>query len=164
LSGFILRLSTRRGGEERGIAAEGTAVDATSKVPDHLRVGPVVLDVNIVVMARPIMSTIGPPMAYTQAVGAVRSESFEAADKELGLKKHVTGRALRRTFQDLTREAEVDAVVAKAISGHATDAMRVHYSTASDDEVQSGTAKVIEIAEYLPGQSGSKRERPDGQF
>ncbi len=60
--------------------------------------------------------------------------------------KTVTGRALRRTFQDLTRAAEVDAVVAKAISGHATDAMRVHYSTASDAEMQAGIAKVIDLA------------------
>jgi hypothetical protein len=71
---------------------------------------------------------------------------FEAAVSELGLTKKVTGRALRRTFQDLTREAEVDAVVAKAISGHATDAMRVHYSTAADSEVQTGIAKVISLA------------------
>jgi len=53
-----------------------------------------------------------------------------------------------RTFQDLSREAEVDSVVAKAISGHATDAMRVHYSTASDAEVQIGIAKVINLAGF----------------
>ncbi len=71
---------------------------------------------------------------------------FQAAKAELQLTKKVTGRALRRTFQDLTREAEVDAVITKAISGHATDAMRVHYSTAHDDEVQAGIAKVIDLA------------------
>ncbi len=71
---------------------------------------------------------------------------FDAAEKELGLKKNVTGRALRRTFQDLSREAEVDAVITKAISGHATDAMRVHYSTARDAEVQASIAKVIDLA------------------
>ena len=42
--------------------------------------------------------------------------------------------------------AEVDGVVAKAISGHATDAMRVHYSTASDAEMEAGIAKVISLA------------------
>lgn len=71
---------------------------------------------------------------------------FEAAERELKLKKTVTGRSLRRTFQDLTREAEVDVVITKAISGHATDAMRVHYSTAHDNEVQAGIAKVIDLA------------------
>jgi hypothetical protein len=48
----------------------------------------------------------------------------------------------------LTREAEVDAVVAKAISGHATDATRVHYSTASDAEVQTRIARVISLAGF----------------
>jgi len=71
---------------------------------------------------------------------------FEAAQEELKLTKKVTGRALRRTFQDLTREAEVDAFIAKAISGHGTDAMRQHYSTASDVEVATGIAKVISLA------------------
>ncbi len=80
---------------------------------------------------------------------------FEAAKAELKLTKTVTGRALRRTFQDLSREAEVDAVVTRAISGHATDAMRVHYSTAHDDEVQAGIAKVINLA-------GVREAREDG--
>lgn len=85
---------------------------------------------------------------------------FEAAREELKLTKNLTGRALRRTFQDLTRQAEVDAVVAKAISGHATDAMRVHYSTASDDEMQAGIAKVISLAGVRTGrlQKGGRRE------
>jgi hypothetical protein len=80
---------------------------------------------------------------------------FEAAEVELTLSKHVTGRALRRTFQDLTREAEVDAVVAKAISGHATETMRVHYSSASDAEVQAGINKVISMAGFRETRSRS---------
>jgi hypothetical protein len=71
---------------------------------------------------------------------------FQAARAELKMNKTVTARALRRTFQDLTREAEVDAVITKAISGHATDVMRVHDSTPHDDEVQAGIAKVIDAA------------------
>lgn len=42
---------------------------------------------------------------------------------------------MRRMFQDLTRKAGVDGVVAMAISRHATDAMRVRYSIASTPEV-----------------------------
>lgn len=83
---------------------------------------------------------------------------FEAAESELKLSKTVTGRALRRTFQDLTREAEVDAFIAKAISGHATDAMREHYSTARDVEVARGIAKVISLA----GVRASRGKRSTG--
>jgi hypothetical protein len=59
---------------------------------------------------------------------------------------------MRRTFQDLSREAQVEGIVAKAISGHATDAMRLHYSTAQDAEVEQGIARVIDIA--------SRRHKP----
>lgn len=88
---------------------------------------------------------------------------FQAARAELGLNKKATGRALRRTFQDLTREAEVDAVITKAISGHAPDAMRIHYSTARDAEVSSSIAKVIDLAGVREAREGkpqrAKRSR-----
>lgn len=84
---------------------------------------------------------------------------FEAAKKEIGLAKKLTGRALRRTFQDLTRDADVDAVVAKAISGHATDAMRVHYSTASDDEMEAGIAKVVSLAGVREAREGESERK-----
>lgn len=71
---------------------------------------------------------------------------FEAARIELGLNKKVTGRALRRTFQDLAREAEVDAVITRAISGHHGPAMTGLYSTARDVEVARSIAKVIDLA------------------
>lgn len=85
--------------------------------------------------------------------GGFRSRSgldkpFEAVTAACGIKKRITPRALRRTFQDLTRTAKVDGVVAKAISGHATDAMRVHYSTAQDAEVAAALGTLIDLAKY----------------
>lgn len=79
--------------------------------------------------------------------GGFRSRScldkpFALVTREAGLTKRLTPRALRRTFQDLTRDAMVSGVVTKAISGHATDAMRVHYSTAHEAEVLAGITKV----------------------
>ncbi len=83
--------------------------------------------------------------------GGLRSKScldkpFAAVTAACKLKKRLTPRALRRTFQDLTREGKVDAVVARAISGHATDAMRVHYSTARDAEVSAAVGEIIDLA------------------
>ncbi len=87
--------------------------------------------------------------------GGFRSRScldkpFAAVTAACGLQKRLTPRALRRTFQDLSREAKVEGVVAKAISGHATDAMRVHYSTAQADEVLKGIDRVVNIASRRP--------------
>jgi hypothetical protein len=65
---------------------------------------------------------------------------------KLGLKKRFTPRAMRPTFQDLARAAEVKDVVTRAVSGHATDAMQRHYSTVSAVEMRNSLAKVIDLA------------------
>jgi integrase len=83
--------------------------------------------------------------------GALRStwnlrKAFAAVRRELDLPYAVSPRAMRRTFQDLAREAGVADVVTRAISGHATEAMQRRYSTARAHEVEAGLARVIDIA------------------
>jgi hypothetical protein len=87
--------------------------------------------------------------------GGFRSRScldkpFAAVTKACGIDKRITPKALRRTFQDISREAKVEGVVAKAITGHSTDAMRLLYSTAQDAEVEKGIARVVNIASRRP--------------
>jgi hypothetical protein len=62
------------------------------------------------------------------------------------LVKHISPKAMRRTFQDLARAAEVKDIVTRAISGHATETMQHHYSTVAADEKKLAIAKVIELA------------------
>lgn len=83
--------------------------------------------------------------------GGFRSQScldkpFAHVRKLLGLSYPVTPRAMRRTYQDLARAADVADIVTRAISGHATPEMQRHYSTVSGDEMRAGLAKVIDIA------------------
>jgi hypothetical protein len=83
--------------------------------------------------------------------GKLRSKScldkpFAKVTELCKLGKKITPRAMRRTFQDLMRKAEVEGVVTRAISGHATDAMRVHYSTAADAEVRGAVGKIVDLA------------------
>jgi len=83
--------------------------------------------------------------------GGFRSRSalkkpFVAVATAIGLKKHVSPKAMRRTFQDLARAAEVKDIVTRAISGHATETMQHHYSTVAADEKKLAIAKVIELA------------------
>ncbi len=73
---------------------------------------------------------------------------FAAVSKAMGLAKHVTPRAMRRTFQDLARAAEVSDVVTRAVSGHATEAMQRRYSTVSPDEMRSSLARVVSLAKF----------------
>jgi integrase len=73
---------------------------------------------------------------------------FEDVATSIGLKKHITPRAMRRSFQDLARAAEVNDLVTRAVSGHATESMQHHYSTVSASEVKAGLAKVIDLAGF----------------
>jgi integrase len=64
---------------------------------------------------------------------------------ELGMKKKVTQRALRRTFNDLARAAQVNDLVTRSISGHLTEQMQRHYSTVNPTEQRDALAKVIRL-------------------
>jgi hypothetical protein len=71
---------------------------------------------------------------------------FATVTTKIGLKYAVTPRAMRRTYQDLARAANVADVFTRAISGHATPEMQRHYSTVSGDEQRAALGKVIDIA------------------
>ncbi len=75
---------------------------------------------------------------------------FLAVSTAIGLTKHVSPKAMRRTFQDLARAAQVKDIVTRAISGHATETMQHHYSTVGVEEKQAAIAKVIELAKVRP--------------
>jgi len=77
---------------------------------------------------------------------SVLKKPFVTVGIAIGLTKHVSPKAMRRTFQDLARAAEVKDIVTRAISGHATETMQHHYSTVAADEKQHAIAKVIELA------------------
>jgi integrase len=70
---------------------------------------------------------------------------------ELGITKHLTQRALRRTFNDLARAAQVNDLVTRSISGHLTEQMQRHYSTMNGAEQRAALAKVIRLGDHRPG-------------
>ena len=70
--------------------------------------------------------------------------------EELGIKKHLTQRALRRTFNDLARAAQVNDLVTRSISGHLTEQMQHHYSTVNGTEQRAALAKVIRLVDARP--------------
>jgi len=85
---------------------------------------------------------------------SVLNKPLEEVARELGLGKKVTQRAMRRTFNDLTRAAQVSDLVTRSISGHLTETMQHHYSSVNSDEQRSALAKVIRLAEYTPSAAG----------
>jgi hypothetical protein len=70
--------------------------------------------------------------------------AFEEVSRAIGLRQRFTQRGLRRTFNDLAREAQVEGVVTKSISGHLTERMRERYSTVAPIEQRASIARVID--------------------
>jgi hypothetical protein len=82
-------------------------------------------------------------LLFPSDVGGFRAPSaldkpFALVRKALGLRKRITPRAMRRTFQDLARAAAVGDLVTRSISGHATEEMQRHYSTVGETEQRAG--------------------------
>jgi integrase len=63
----------------------------------------------------------------------------------IGLEMRFTPRGLRRTFNDLARLSNVEALVTKSISGHLTDRMRAHYSTVQPVEQRESIGRVLRL-------------------
>jgi site-specific recombinase XerC len=92
-------------------------------------------------------------LLFPSETGGFRAPSaldkpFAAVWKAMGLRKRVTPRAMRRTFQDLARAASVTDLVTRSISGHATEEMQHHYSTVGETEQRDGLARVITLAGF----------------
>lgn len=78
--------------------------------------------------------------------------------KAAKIEKHITPHSLRRTFVDLLRQAQVDAVVARSLVGHASEEMRNHYSTVAAAEQRLATARVVSLVGFASpsGNSGGE--------
>lgn len=99
-------------------------------------------------------------LLFPSETGGFRAAScldrpFDAVAKEIGLKKAITARAMRRTFNDLCRRARVESVVTRSISGHATEQMKQHYETVDVEEKRDSLAKVISLAGFRQAFLGS---------
>ncbi len=104
--------------------------------------------------------------------GAFRSQSvlnkpLSDVAEELELGKKITQRALRRTFNDLARAAQVNDLVTRSISGHLTESMQHHCSTINGNEQREALAKVIRLFASEPstpsGEGGGEGRVASGE-
>jgi hypothetical protein len=64
---------------------------------------------------------------------------------------------MRRTFNDLARVANVEALITKSIPGHQTDRMREHYSTVTPEERHRSIGNVVRLFGRHPLRRGVGR-------
>jgi hypothetical protein len=96
--------------------------------------------------------------------GGIRSRSvldkpFRDVLDALGCTIKLTPKGMRRTFNDLARHAHVHDIILRAISGHQTERMQRHYSTAQHEEMRAAVGKVISIATARQARSRRARKR-----
>ena len=89
--------------------------------------------------------------------GGFRSEcfltkAFAEVGRLIGLKKNFTPRGMRRTFNDLARVANVEAIVTKSIPGHLTEQMRERYSTVSPVEQRESIGRLLRLVKGGAGE------------
>ncbi len=71
---------------------------------------------------------------------------FKRVVANLKMRKKLTPKGMRRTFQDLARHAKVDSLVQRAICGHATEEMTELYSTVRAGEIRDAVSRLIDVA------------------
>jgi len=76
----------------------------------------------------------------------VLDHTIEKTCAALGITKHLTPRMMRRTVQDIARNAELQLVVLTSLTGHATTAMVMHYSTPYASEQRAGISAMAKRA------------------
>jgi integrase len=89
-------------------------------------------------------------LLFPSEVGGFRHNStlarpFRVITRAMGLQKQISPKAMRRSFQDAMREAQVANVVVRSISGHLTEQMQQRYSTARAHEQESAIARIIHL-------------------
>jgi integrase len=70
------------------------------------------------------------------------SNAFKAALKAAGVQKHITPHGLRYAFNDMLRRSGVDAISARALTGHVTEQMQEHYSSVQLDEKRAAISRL----------------------
>jgi integrase len=76
--------------------------------------------------------------------GQIRKPLRQAA-KQVGIGRRITPHGLRRTFNNLVRQVEADAIVIRSITGHSTEQMREHYSHVGVEEKQRAQHRVVAL-------------------
>ena len=121
-----------------------------------------VLREHIAALPEGLMGTS--PYLFPSVTGGMRSRSvldnpFRSVLKALGWSIKLTPKGMRRTFNDLARDAQVHDVVTRAISGHETERMQRHYSTAQREEMREAVGRVISLAVERAKRQSPRRGR-----
>jgi site-specific recombinase XerC len=142
----LLLVRQSRGLKQRVMDMSKTKHDQVIKLPDFV-MDVLKWHVDKQLFTRPMERS---DLLFPSEVGGYRANSaltkpFKGICEQMQLTKKISPRAMRRTFQDAMRDAEVANVIVRSISGHLTEQMQQRYSTAKGREQEQAIAKVVEL-------------------
>lgn len=73
------------------------------------------------------------------------TKPLERVRRELGIPYRLTSKVMRRTFNNLLRQAAVDRQVLRSLTGHSSETMTARYSTVEDRERKAAVAVVLDV-------------------
>lgn len=97
-----------------------------------------------------------PSVTGTYRLPSSVSKGWKVVSRAMNLGWTVTPHDLRRTYQNLLRQASVSMVVQQALMGHSSDAMTQHYSSVNMQEKRHAQAQVVELLKFREAKDGAK--------
>lgn len=82
------------------------------------------------------------------------SKGWRTVSETMGLDWVVTPHDLRRSYQNLLRQANVNQIVQQAMMGHSSDAMTEHYSHVDMEEKRAAQSKVVDFLKARTAKAG----------
>jgi integrase len=79
-------------------------------------------------------SCVSRPAILSRAPSTSLRNAITRTAKEVGIGNRITPHMMRYLFNDVLRQADVDQVTRKSLTGHVTDEMTEHYSSVQLDE------------------------------
>ena len=76
------------------------------------------------------------------------TKAWSDTSRKLGLSWMVRPHDLRRSYQNLLRQANVGSIVQQALMGHSTDAMTEHYSHVRMEEKRAAQKNVVSLLDF----------------
>ncbi len=97
------------------------------------------------------LPAIGAALVFPSATGGYHTPSylekpFRRILKAAKIDKHLSAHGMRRTFNNLMRQARVDRVVLHATIGHSSESMTEHYSNVRPEEKLAAVNQLVESA------------------
>ncbi len=102
-----------------------------------------------------------PSKRGTHRFNSMLTKPLQRCAERAGLNKHVSAHTMRRTVNNLIRQASGD-IVARAVTGHATQAMTEHYSHVTAVEKLSAQGAALGDLSRVLAEAWSKRGEEKG--